>query len=107
MAKPGYGYAHQQDRQRAIAVMVDGTACPFCRLPMYKTQALDYDHVVPTALGGMDGTKRLSHASCNRSSGAKLGNAIQRARFIKHPKVLLGVRKKNASVRYARRLPKW
>src|SRR3954453_3164074 len=107
MAKPGYGYAHQQERELAIAVMVDGTPCPFCRKPMTKRMSLDYDHVIPTALGGVDGPKRLSHASCNRSSGGKLGNRIRRARFTNSPKVFLDGRRKNATIRPARRLPKW
>lgn len=101
MAKPGYGYAHQQERKRAIAVMVDGTLCPFCHKPMTKRMLLDYDHAVPIALGGMDGVKRLSHRHCNRSVGATIGNAMRSANFT--------LRRKGTPERGSpsKRLPRW
>ena len=107
MADKAYNYAHQKERERAIATMVDGTPCPFCHLPMHKTQRLDYDHVVPIAMGGMDGPKRLSHSHCNQSSGASMGNRMRRANYTNRPKGLLYARKRNGTVAPSRRLPKW
>lgn len=46
---------------------------------MHTSQALDYDHVLPIALGGRDGPKQLTHASCNRAKGARLGLPPQTA----------------------------
>jgi hypothetical protein len=106
MAHP-WSRAHKTARANAIKVMVNGTRCPFCRMPMYKTDALDYDHTIPIVMGGIDGPMRLSHSHCNRSSGASIGNRLRRARFTKQPKVLLDSRKKNATIRPGRRLPKW
>jgi hypothetical protein len=42
--------------------------------------ALDYDHVVPRALGGARGAKRLAHSLCNRRSGQRLSTKIRMAR---------------------------
>jgi 5-methylcytosine-specific restriction endonuclease McrA len=74
----GLGWDHQQDRARKIAAMVEGTPCPNCGLPMSKAQALELDHVIPRAMGGTDGVTRLTHAKCNRSSGATLGNNLRK-----------------------------
>ena len=76
----GVGYEHQKARREALASMPEGMPCSKCGLPMYKTQALDLDHVIPRALGGIGGPTRLTHASCNRSSGSRLGNAMQARR---------------------------
>lgn len=75
----GVGWAHHKRRKAALAALVDGTPCPFCQEPMLKTQALDLDHSLPRALGGTVGD-RLAHASCNRAAGARMTNAIRRAR---------------------------
>lgn len=74
----GLGYAYQQDRKRAIAAMPDGTPCQLCGHPMHHAQPLDYDHVIPRALGGTNGPRRIVHRSCNRSAGAALGNRMRR-----------------------------
>ena len=81
MAKPsstarGYNYQHQQRRKRLLAHLADGTPCPLCLRPMWKTQRLHLDHTIPIALGGQVGD-RLVHGRCNESRGAKLGNAIR------------------------------
>lgn len=76
----GLGYAYQQQRKRAIAAMPDGTPCQLCGQPMHRTQQLHYDHVIPRALGGHDGPKRLTHAACNMRAGARLGNSLRRRR---------------------------
>jgi 5-methylcytosine-specific restriction endonuclease McrA len=81
----GMGYAYQQDRKRAITAMPDGTPCPLCGRPMHRDRArnhdgrsLHYDHIIPRALGGHDGPKRLTCATCNIKAGATLGNQLRR-----------------------------
>jgi hypothetical protein len=69
----GLGYEHQQARRRALAVMAEGTPCGYCVQPMYRTQKLHYDHVIPRALGGIGGPRRLVHALCNLRAGQRLG----------------------------------
>jgi len=83
----GLGYQHQQARRHAINAMTDGTPCPLCGRPMHRNpgrnpdgRALHYDHVIPRRLGGVNGPRRLTHASCNVRAGSKLGNAIRRRR---------------------------
>jgi 5-methylcytosine-specific restriction endonuclease McrA len=83
----GLGYAHQRDRARAIAAMPDGTLCPLCGRPMHKDparnhdgRALHYDHVIARALGGHNGPRRLTHATCNEQAGRLLGARIARSR---------------------------
>lgn len=73
----GVGAAHAADRKRLLAQHRDGDPCWRCGQPMYKTQALDRDHVVDRALGGTTGPAVLAHASCNRSAGARLGNQLR------------------------------
>lgn len=111
MAKPAYGYQHRKERAIAIAAMTDGMPCPFCRRPMYRKYAhlLDYDHVIPIMLGGVDGPKRLSHRRCNRSVGASLGN---RYRALNHQPTKAISNRGNAKAiikvkNNSRRLPKW
>ena len=48
--------------------------CPLCGLVMTEQQRLDFDHEVPVAFGGWAGEGRLTHASCNRSAGARISN---------------------------------
>lgn len=64
----GMGYAHQQTR-KALLPYAYGTPCPICGNEMQVGQALDLDHEIPRSLGGVDGPKRMTHASCNRSRG--------------------------------------
>ena len=73
----GLGADHQADKRRLLALHRDGDPCWRCGQPMYKSQALDRDHVVDRALGGTMGPAVLAHASCNRSAGAKLGNQLR------------------------------
>jgi hypothetical protein len=75
-----YGVSHRKARAKALAEMQDGAPCPFCGRPMYPEQNLDFDHMVPVAVGGVRGERRLSHASCNRRAGARLGNRLRGAR---------------------------
>jgi len=83
----GLGWAHRQDRAAAIRAMPDGTPCPVCHRPMHRNPArnhdgkpLHYDHIIPRVLGGHDGPKRLTCATCNIKAGVRLGNAIRRRR---------------------------
>jgi 5-methylcytosine-specific restriction endonuclease McrA len=84
---------HQQPRKQAIARLQPGTPCPYCGHPMYPTvqmaelagmhprlRALDYDHVIPRALGGAKGPRRLTHSLCNRRAGQRLSTKIRMAR---------------------------
>lgn len=75
----GYGWEHQQARAQALRDLCDGEPCPYCDGPMTRVMRLDYDHYPPLALGG-GGTRRLTHASCNRRQGQALGVALTRAR---------------------------
>ena len=74
----GLGSAHQADKRRLLAAHRDGDLCLRCLRPMYRWQSLDRDHVVDRALGGGDGPALLSHASCNRSAGARAGNLARK-----------------------------
>lgn len=87
----GLGYTqHQKPRAQALAALIDGTPCPRCGRGMYRwmitwvdgrptSRWLDYDHVVPRALGG-NGPRRLVHRRCNRRAGAILGNRMRRGK---------------------------
>lgn len=92
MAKTAYGWAHRQARKAALAALVDGTRCYYCRKPMARWMALDLDHSVPVALGGSGGPTRLVHRSCNSRAGAVLGNRLRSGK--RRPVV-------------KRRLPRW
>ena len=72
MARRRYGYRHQQIR-RALLEGAFGCACVHCGRVMLPGQPLDLDH---SADGG--GYRGIVHASCNRSEGARRGNAARR-----------------------------
>jgi hypothetical protein len=72
----GLGAEYVADKKRLLAVLRDGEPCWRCDQPMYRTQKLDRDHVIDRALGGTQGPAVLSHASCNRAAGARLGNQL-------------------------------
>ncbi|MFJ9374423.1 endonuclease domain-containing protein [Streptomyces sp. NPDC101455] len=70
----GYGYEHQQLR-KVLLEEAYGQPCVHCQLVMLPGQKLDLDHTADrTAYRGM------AHASCNRSEGARRGNALRRRR---------------------------
>ena len=78
----GYGHQHQKQRRRLLAQLKDGTPCPECGKPMYKTAtknfdgaALEADHGPGSALKYAQDKQRtkatrLLHRTCNRSGGA-------------------------------------
>jgi 5-methylcytosine-specific restriction endonuclease McrA len=70
------GRNHAPDRRRLLAAHRDGDPCWRCGQPMYKWQALERDHVVDRARGGIDGPAVLAHAHCNRAAGARLRNQM-------------------------------
>ncbi|WP_018119407.1 AAA family ATPase [Corynebacterium mastitidis] len=78
----GLGYAHQQQRKRTLAQLIDGEPCWWCGRPMHKDQALHADHSTSRAHGGRY-ADRMLHAVCNmqRRDGSNderrpaLGNA--------------------------------
>lgn len=72
----GLGYKHQRLRERLLP-HAWGTPCPLCGKLMLKGQDLDLDHEIPRALGGKAGQGRMTHRHCNRSAGARLGNALR------------------------------
>lgn len=76
----GYGHAHQQQRQRLLDRHVDGTRCPLCGKPMYRSQRLHLDHTDPRALNAASEGDRLTHGSCNERRGARLGNRLRKGR---------------------------
>ncbi|MCH6197458.1 hypothetical protein MHT86_08115 [Corynebacterium mastitidis] len=60
----GLGYAHQQQRKRTLAKLIDGDPCWWCGRPMHKDQALHADHSTSRAHGGRH-ADRMLHAACN------------------------------------------
>ena len=71
------GADHVADLKRLKATLRDGEPCWRCGQPMYKTQALERDHIIDRVHGGANGPAVLAHASCNRSAGATMGNQLR------------------------------
>lgn len=70
----GYGWRHQQNRQRLLYNLVDGTPCPGCGKPMYKKPeknhdgaALEADHTRDLKHHGPGDADRLLCRTCNRA----------------------------------------
>lgn len=71
----GLGWSHQKQRERLIRSHVDGSACWWCGVPMYRDAArnrdgesLHADHSRARAHGGTK-ADRLLHGTCNRERG--------------------------------------
>lgn len=75
MRRKRLGWEHS--RARAAMPEPAGEPCPYCRRPMWRGQRLDADHPVPRVLGDAPVPLRWAHARCNRSAGARLGNALR------------------------------
>lgn len=58
-----YNWAHRRKRAEMIPQAI-GMRCIYCNRIMLEWMALDYDHT----------TSQITHASCNRRAGARLGN---------------------------------
>lgn len=69
-----YGHAHQRLRAALLREAI-GQPCHHCGRPMLEGQALDLDH---TADG--EGYRGMAHSRCNRSEGARRGNAAKARR---------------------------
>lgn len=82
----GLGHTHQQLRAHLLRVLQDGTPCRRCTWPMVHPDrchygpcfycTLDLGHYTDRVLGG-GGPRELEHRRCNRSAGARLGNALR------------------------------
>jgi hypothetical protein len=71
----GYGWSHQKLRAALLRALVPGSPCPRCHQPMWPgIQALDLGHVEGSGKTKYEG---ITHATCNRSSGAKFGNQLR------------------------------
>lgn len=71
-----YSAAHRKARKALLPYAI-GTLCPLCGQVMEDWQALDLDHATPLVLGGGEVGDRITHATCNRSLGATLGNRMR------------------------------
>lgn len=66
MARPQYNWQHQKKRAAMLPAAYN-TPCIYCGRLMAAWMALDLDH----------STNRITHASCNRAAGARVGNALR------------------------------
>jgi hypothetical protein len=69
----GYGYQHTKIRRAFLAVWIPGDPCIRCGLPMWGPASkinLGHNDDRSAYLG-------LEHESCNKSDGAKRGNALR------------------------------
>jgi hypothetical protein len=66
MSKPLYRW-EQQQRRKAMLPQAIGRPCIYCGGLMLEWMKLDLDHT----------TNQITHAKCNRSAGAKYGNALR------------------------------
>ncbi|MGO1291276.1 MAG: hypothetical protein ACTMH0_08260 [Brevibacterium linens] len=69
----GYGWRHQQVRERLIATHKDGTPCWWCGKPMYRDAQKNFDnatleaeHTNDLKHHGHSDADRLMHRRCNR-----------------------------------------
>jgi hypothetical protein len=66
MPKAKYNWAHQRKRAVLLPLAI-GRPCPFCGGIMAAWMKLDLDHTFDA----------IAHAACNRSHGARVGNALR------------------------------
>ena len=62
-----YNWAHQQTSQAPAPRWPSARPCIYCGGAMLGSMKLDLDHT----------TGQITHAKCNRSAGAKYGNALR------------------------------
>jgi hypothetical protein len=71
----GYGWQHQRLRAALLAELIPGSPCPRCHQPMWPgAQDLDLGHIEGSGKTMYEG---ITHASCNRRSGARYGNRLR------------------------------
>lgn len=83
MARPSYGWEHQQARAAALTNLPAGTACPYCGQPMSRDMFLDFDHYPPLAIplpANLERVRRFAHRSCNRRAGQAISAARRRVK---------------------------
>lgn len=83
MARPQYGWEHQRARAAALAALMPGESCPYCRQPISADMYLDFDHYPPLAIplpANIERVRRLAHRSCNRRAGQAISAARRRVR---------------------------
>lgn len=81
MARPAYGWEHQQARAAALAALAPGDSCPFCGGEIDRRMALDFDHYPPLAVpipATLVRVRRLAHRSCNRRAGQRISATRRR-----------------------------
>jgi hypothetical protein len=66
MAKRIYDWKHQKKRAVMLPQAI-GQACVYCGGVMLQWMQLDLDHT----------TGQITHSRCNRSAGARYGNALR------------------------------
>jgi hypothetical protein len=66
VAKPQYNWSHQK-RRKVMLPLAIGKRCILCGGVMLEWMKLDLDHT----------TGQITHAACNRSLGARYGNALR------------------------------
>ena len=79
----GYGWAHQQARERLLRAHKDGAPCPRCHKPMWRDKTKNWDERSLAADHGpgheqkyaadkqRNPPTRLMHATCNERDGAR------------------------------------
>ena len=84
MAKPQYGYQHQQQRAAWAPLVATGTIrCTGpqgCGQPIQPGEPWDLGHTTDHALGGRNSPKVPQHANrCNRAAGGRLAHQLARS----------------------------
>ncbi len=75
-----YGGDHKATR-RALLPYAVGSLCARCGRVIRPGESVDLDHVdIPAADGG-GGVRAMSHSTCNRRAGGRLGNERRRAQL--------------------------
>ena len=84
-AQKSLGWPHRRIRRGLLAAHIEGTPCEWCGEPMYSTQKLEADHVIPRSHGGTEAT-RLLHKTCNRRRGdGTRGQGLKRWNLLAEP----------------------
>ena len=82
MARSGDHAAVRRAFERAGVI---GRPCARCGFPILPGDRWDLDHLEEAYVDGGRGRREPSHAYCNRSHGARLGNARRRSQPMRRP----------------------